>query len=86
MIITTVIVLVVVGAVVAVLFLAAFLIDVCDEADHQMEMTRINRERRLAEARINRLTSSAIQQMTEAAAPHSVCCQCVRCAGRGGQR
>ncbi|ACY20722.1 hypothetical protein Gbro_1440 [Gordonia bronchialis DSM 43247] len=59
--------LVLVAAILAVLFLAGFVLSVCDESDRQLEVARINRERRLAEARINRLTTSAIQQMTDIA-------------------
>lgn len=80
------IILAVVAGLVAVLFLVGFIASLCDEADRHAEITRVNRERRLAEARINRLTSSAIQQMTEAAAPHGIFCQCTRCVGRGGVR
>ena len=79
-------ILVVAAALLAMLFIARFLIDVSNESDRQIEIARVNRERRLAEARINRLTSSAIQQMSNAAAPHGVFCQCARCVGRGGQR
>ncbi|MAU84011.1 MAG: hypothetical protein CME34_19505 [Gordonia sp.] len=77
---------VIILAVVAAIYLVAFLIDIRDESDRQMQIARVNRDRRLAEARINRLTSSAIQQMTEAAAPHGALCQCARCVGRGGHR
>lgn len=84
--ITLLIILAVVAGLVAVLFLVGFIASLCDEADRHAEIARVNRERRLAEARINRLTSSAIQQMTEAAAPHGVLCQCSRCVGRGGVR
>ena len=80
------IILVVVAAILSMLFIARFLVDVFDESDRQLEIARINRERRLAEARINRLTYSAMQQMSNAAAPHGVFCQCARCVGRGGQR
>lgn len=83
---TLVIVLVVIVAIVAAMFLVGFIVGICDEADRQAEVARINRERRVAEAQINRLTASAIQQMTEAAAPHSALCQCARCVGRGGAR
>ena len=81
-----VIILVVAAAILAMLFIAGFLIDMCDESDRQIEIARVNRERRLAQARINRLTHSAMQQMSNAAAPHGMFCQCARCVGRGGQR
>ncbi|RPA65842.1 hypothetical protein EF294_03640 [Gordonia oryzae] len=74
----------VVAGLLAVLFLVGFVASLCDEADRHAEIARVNRERRLAEARINRLTTTAIQQMAEAAAPHSIVCQCTRCVGRGG--
>lgn len=83
---TLVIVLAVVAAILVVLFLVGFVAGLCDEADRHAEVARVNRERRLAEARINRLTSSAIQRMTEAAAPHGIFCQCSRCVGRRGVR
>lgn len=86
MIVSIAIVLAVAGAVVAGLCIVGFLADVRDAADRRSEVARVNRERRLAQARINRLTSAALQQMTEAAAPHRAPCQCVRCAGQGGQR
>lgn len=70
----------------AVLFLVGFVASLCDEADRHAEIARVNRERRLAEARINRLTTTAIQQMAEAAAPHGIFCQCTRCVGSGGVR
>ncbi|AZZ83456.1 hypothetical protein C5O27_00385 [Gordonia alkanivorans] len=78
---TFVIILVAITTILAVLYLVGFLIDIFDESDRQIEIARINRERRQAEARINRLTSAAIQQMTEAAAPHGAFCQCARCIG-----
>ncbi|GAC54473.1 MULTISPECIES: hypothetical protein [Gordonia] len=82
---TFVIILVAAAAILATLYLVGFLIDICDESDRQIEIARVRRERRQAEARMNRLTSSAIQQMTEAAAPHGIFCQCAQCVGRGGQ-
>jgi hypothetical protein len=58
---------------------------VINEIDRQVDNARINRERQIAEARINRLTLSAIQQMADAAAPHSASCQCARRIRLGGQ-
>ena len=80
------IILVVAAAILAMPFIARLLINVSNESDRQLEIARVNRERRLAEARINRLTYSAMQQMSNAATPHGVFCQCARCVGRGGQR
>ncbi|RMB77651.1 hypothetical protein AYK61_15400 [Rhodococcus sp. SBT000017] len=83
--ISTLVVVAAVIAVLAALFIAWCLIDESDEIDRQLENARINRERQIAEARINHLTLSALQQMTAAAAPHSAFCQCARCVRPGGQ-
>lgn len=82
---TLVIILAAIATILAVLYLVGVLLDIFDESDRQSEIVRVNRERRQAEARINRLASAAIQQMVEAAALHGVVCQCARCARRGGQ-
>lgn len=82
---TLVIILAAIATILAILYLVGFLLDILDESDRQIEIARVNRERRQAEAKINRLTSSAIQQMTQAAAPQGVICQCAQCVGRGGQ-
>lgn len=82
---TLVIILAAIATILAILYLVGLLIDIFDESDREIEIARVNRERRQAETKINRLTSSAIQQLTEAAAPHGVFCQCARCVGRGGQ-
>lgn len=83
---TLVIVLVVVVAILAVLCLVGFVMGLCDEADRQAEVARINRERRQAEARNNQVTTAALRQMVDAATPHGQFCGCARCAGRGGER
>lgn len=67
------------------LCIVLYLIGASDEIDRQVENACINRERQIAEARINHLTLSALQQMTAAAAPHSAFCQCARCVRLGGQ-
>ena len=72
---TFVIIVVVIIAVLAVSFVIGAVIGICEESDRQREVARIARERRVAQARINRLTAAAIQQMTEAAQRE-----------RGGQR
>lgn len=82
--ISTLVVVAAVIAVLAALFIVWCLIDASDEIDLQIENARINRERQIAEARINRLTLSAIQQMADAASPHSASCQCARCSRIGG--
>lgn len=54
----------------AVFLISAFVGDARHESDRQLEIVRANRARRQAEARINRLTTTAMQQMTEAAQRH----------------
>lgn len=83
--ISTLVVVAAVIAVLAALFIAWCLIDESDEIDRQVENALINRERQIAEARINHLTLTAIQQMSAVAAPHSPFCQCARCVRLGGQ-
>lgn len=39
----------------------------CEESETELEVARINRERRRAEAQINRQTIAAMQQMTDIA-------------------
>lgn len=39
----------------------------CEESDAELEVARINRDRRRAEAQINRQTIAAMQQMTDIA-------------------
>lgn len=77
-----VIILIVTAVVFAVLFLMGMAASNPLESDRQLEIARANRQRRLAEARIDHLTKAAIRQMSEAAAPHSPICLCARCSGR----
>ena len=54
----------------AVFLISAFVGGARHESDRQLEIARAYRARRQAEARINRLTVTAMQQMTEAAQRH----------------
>lgn len=62
-----VVLLVIAAVVLAVLLFTGLILCICDEDGDDLEIARINRERRRAEAQITRLTISAIQQMADAA-------------------
>ncbi|MFT4042899.1 MAG: hypothetical protein QM673_07045 [Gordonia sp. (in: high G+C Gram-positive bacteria)] len=62
-----VVLLIIAAVVLAVLLFTGMILCICDEDGDELEIARINRERRRAEAQIHRLTISAIQQMADAA-------------------